>query len=60
MNETEKSLLVAAIVVLLKRAGGQMRITQAEYEDATGSAISRKMDGSDVILAIVKAGPRHK
>lgn len=57
MTETERSLYTAAIIVLLNRAGGEVRLTKAEYESALRSSVARRMDGADVVLTVVKAQP---
>lgn len=50
MTEAERSLLMGAIITLLERAGGEARITEADYEKAMRIDVTSRYDGKDIIF----------
>lgn len=53
MNETQRSLFMAALVVLLERNGGELRISEAEYERTKRTSVTTHFNGKEITLKTV-------
>lgn len=60
VNETQRSLFTAAIIAMLARAGGELRLTEAEYNAAKNCpGVTAKLDGRDMVFSIA-ANPEQQ